>query len=152
MRITLVLPFVNLTGGIRMILDYANWLHEAGHTVTVVYPCWPYRFHFTREQQWTEFRKQRRADVRVPWFDLRCPLIRVPLIRSVFLPRADLVVATAWPTAHDVARLHASRGKKLHVVMHHESGTGPEDRIRAIYLLPLYRIAISSVVREALES
>ena len=35
MKITFVLPFVNLTGGIRVLLDYANWLHDAGHDVTV---------------------------------------------------------------------------------------------------------------------
>ena len=151
MRITFVLPFINLTGGIRVLLEYANWLHEAGHEVTVVYPCWPYRFQYTRQQQWTEFRKHARNDGRVPWFDLRCRLLRVPLISNVFLPRADLVVATAWPTAHDVARLHASRGKKVLIVFHHESGTGPEHRIRAIYPLPFYRIAFSHFVRESIE-
>ena len=31
MKITFVLPFINLTGGIRVMLDYANWLHDAGH-------------------------------------------------------------------------------------------------------------------------
>jgi len=150
-RITFALPFINLTGGIRVLLDYANWLHDAGHETTVVYPCWPYRFQYTRQQQWTEFRKHARHDGRVSWFDLRCPLLRVPLIRTRFLPRADLVVATAWPTAHDVARLHGSRGKKLHIVFHHESGTGPEHRIRAIYRLPFYRIAFSRFVQESVE-
>ena len=66
MRITFVLPFVNVTGGVRVILDYANWLHDAGHGTTVVYPCWPYRFQYTRQQQWTEFKKHRSNDGRVP--------------------------------------------------------------------------------------
>ncbi|PYR92505.1 MAG: hypothetical protein DMF84_13450 [Acidobacteria bacterium] len=151
MTITFVLPFINLTGGIRVLLDYANWLHDYGHDVTVVYPCWPYRFQLTRGQQWSEFRKQRHSAIRVPWLDVRCRLLRVPLIRTGVLPRADLVVATAWPTVHDVARLHPSRGKKLHIVMHHESGTGPEKRIRAIYGLPFHRIAFSRFVRETIE-
>jgi glycosyltransferase involved in cell wall biosynthesis len=150
-RITFILPFVNLTGGIRVLLDYANWLHDAGHQTTVVYPCWPYRFQLTRDQQWNEFRKQVDSGVRVPWFDLRCGLLRVPLVRAIFLPKADLVLATAWPTAYDVARLPASRGKKLHIVMHHESGTGPERRIRAIYSFPFYRIAFSGFVRDSIE-
>ncbi len=149
MRITFVLPFINLTGGVRVLLDYANWLYDAGHDTTVVYPCWPYRFQHTRRQRWTEFQKHRRHNGRVPWFDLRCRLIRAPLIRAAFLPRADLVVATAWPTAHDVARLPASRGRKVLIVFHHESGTGPEDRIRAIYPMPFYRIAFSQFVRES---
>src|SRR6476646_4510005 len=105
MKITIVLPFVNLTGGIRVMLDYANWLHEAGHDVTVAYPSWPYRFQWTRRQQWAEFRK---TPDHIGWFTLRCRLLRVPLVRSRFLPRADVVIATAWPTVHDVARLHPS--------------------------------------------
>lgn len=151
MTVTLVLPFVNLTGGVRVLLDYANWLHDAGHHVTVVYPCWPYPFQLTRAQRWAEFRKLRASENRVVWFPLRCPLRRVPLVRTAFLPRADLVVATAWPTAHDVARLHASRGRKVHIVMHHESGTGPERRIRAIYSLPFHRITFSHAVRRSIE-
>jgi glycosyltransferase involved in cell wall biosynthesis len=152
MRIVFVLPFINLTGGIRVLCDYANWLQQTGHDVTVVYPCWPYRFQLTREQQWTEFQKTRRGPARMHWFDLRCRLVRAPLIRRWFLPAADLLVATAWPTAHDVARLPASLGRKVHIVMHHESGTGPERRIRDIYDLPFYRIAFSEFVRSTISS
>ncbi len=152
MKVTFVLPFVNLTGGIRVMLDYANWLHDRGHDVTVAYPSWPYRFQLTRRQQWSEFRKQVGTDVRVPWFHLRCSLLRVPLIRTRFLPRADLVVATAWPTVREVAGLSPSCGKKVHVVMHHESGTGPERRIQQIYQYPFYRIAFSDSVRETIQN
>jgi glycosyltransferase involved in cell wall biosynthesis len=151
MTLTLVLPFINLTGGIRVLLDYANWLQAAGHDVTVVYPCWPYPFQYTRQQQWVEFQHHRRHEGQVPWFPLRCRLLRVPLIRSVFLPRADLVVATAWPTAHDVARLHRSRGRKVQIVFHHETGTGPERRIVATYALSYFRIAFSRFVRDSVQ-
>jgi glycosyltransferase involved in cell wall biosynthesis len=149
-RVTFVIPFVNLTGGIRMVLDSANALHDAGHRVTVVYPAFPYRFHFTRAQQLRELRHELRRPVRVPWLHLRCRLVRVPLVRSPFLPGADVVVATSWPTAHDVARLRPSRGKRVHLTMHHEGGTGPEDRIRAVYRLPFHRITLSRLVAEAL--
>jgi hypothetical protein len=148
--VTVVIPFVNLTGGIRMVLECANALHDAGHAVTVVYPAWPYPFHFTRRQQIDELRRQLRSPVQVPWFDLRCRLVRVPVVRSRFLPAGDVVVATSWPTAYDVARLGPTRGKKVHLVMHHEGDTGPEARIRAIYRLPLHRITISRLVQDAL--
>ena len=151
MKVTFVLPFVNLTGGVRVMLDYANWLHDAGHGVTVVYPTWPYRFHWTHRQRWLEFRRQLSSEVRVPWATVKCRLTRVPLIRSAFLPRADVVVATAWPIAHDVARLHPSRGRKVHVVMHHESGNGPEHRIQAVYRKPFHRITLARCVGDSLE-
>jgi glycosyltransferase involved in cell wall biosynthesis len=124
--------------------------HDLGHGVSVVFPRWPYRFHFTARQQREEFRRQLEAPVQVSWFELRCRLLRVPLVRSLFLPRADVVLATSWPTAHDVARLHPSRGRKAHLVMHHERDTGPEARIDAVYRLPLYRITLSQRVRDDL--
>jgi glycosyltransferase involved in cell wall biosynthesis len=150
--ITIVLPFINLTGGIRVLLDYANALHDRGHQVTVVYPRWPYQFQYTRAQQWGEFKKHLQHNGHVPWFDLRAPLKCVPLIRSWCLPKADIVIAAGWAVAHDVASLAASRGRKVLIVFHHESGTGPEDRIREIYKLPYYRIAFSTFVNESITS
>jgi len=151
MRITIVLPFVNLTGGVRLLLDYANCLHDEGHLVTVAYPLWPYRYHFRRRDQLAEFRRQLRTRARVEWFDLRRRLLRVPFIGNAFLPRADLVLATSWPVVHDVARLDRSRGKKVHILFHHESGTGPEERMCAGYALPFHRISFSTSVRRLLD-
>ncbi len=151
MKITITLPFINLTGGIRVMLDYANWLHAAGHQVTVVYPAWPYRFQWTRRQRWVEFRKTVAAEVRVPWLTVRCTLRRLPSLCWPFVPRADMILATAWPTVHDVAALPRPCGTKVHIVMHHESGSGDEQRIRAIYRLPFRRIAFSEFVRDSIE-
>jgi len=144
--ITIVIPFVNLTGGISVLLNYANWLHAEGHHVNVVYPTWPYRFHFGIPSQWREFRRQRRTAPKIPWFDLRCRLIRAPVIATPFLPAADIVVATSWPTVFDVARLARSRGRKVQMLFHHESGTGDEARIVASYARPFFRIACSRSV------
>jgi L-malate glycosyltransferase len=151
MRITFVLPFVNLTGGIRVLLQYANALHDEGHAVIVVYPLWPYRYHYSRATQVEEFRKAVGAAPRVGWCDLRCRLLRVPVIANPFVPGGDVIVATSWPTAYAVARLHRSRGVKVHAVFHHESGTGPEDRIRGVYRLPFRRLTFSEQVRDLLQ-
>jgi glycosyltransferase involved in cell wall biosynthesis len=75
----------------------------------------------------------------------------VPLIANRFVPPGDLVLATSWPTAHSVARLDVSRGKKVQIVFHHESGTGPERQICRTYGLPFHRIALSESVRETIE-
>jgi glycosyltransferase involved in cell wall biosynthesis len=150
--ITIVLPFINLTGGIRVMLDYANWLHAHGHDVAVVYPLWPYQFQYTRRQQWGEFKKHFKQGNEVSWLKMRAPVRRVPLIRSSFLPRADVVIACGWPVAHDVAAAARSRGRKVLIVFHHESGTGPENDIRSIYELPFHRIAFSEFVRSTITS
>jgi glycosyltransferase involved in cell wall biosynthesis len=150
LRVTIVLPFVHLTGGIRYVLDHANLLHRAGHDVLVVYPSWPYRFQFTRRQQLREFRGRISAPARVPWFRLEPPLRRVPLVRSRFLPDADVVVATSWPTVRDTWRLRPSCGRKVHLVMHHEAGTGPDASVNAIYRWPLHRVTLCERMRTEL--
>jgi glycosyltransferase involved in cell wall biosynthesis len=150
--ITIVVPFINLTGGIRVMLDYANWLHDHGHHVTVVYPLWPYQFQYTRRQQWVEFKKHFKQANDVSWLRMRAPVRRVPLIQSSFMPRADVVIACGWAVAHDVAALNRSCGRKALIVFHHESGTGPEDEIRSSYRLPFHRIAFSEFVRASIAS
>jgi glycosyltransferase involved in cell wall biosynthesis len=152
MTITIVLPFVNLTGGVRVLLDCANWLHDHGHDVTVVYPAWPYRFHFSRRDQLREWWHQLRSAPHVRWFELRCRLRRVPWVANTFLPEGDLVLATAWPTVYDVVRLHPSRGRKVHILFHHETGTGPERRLSAIYALPWPRVTFSRLIKTSIQS
>lgn len=139
-----------MTGGIRMMLDCANDLQSRGHRVTVIYPLWPYRFRLTRCQQWQEFRAQTHIPPQVPWFSLTASLRRVPFVRNAFMPDADIVVATSWPTAYDVARLAPSRGRKVRVVMQHEGDDGDEARVTRAYRLPFYAITLSEMVSHEL--
>jgi glycosyltransferase involved in cell wall biosynthesis len=149
MRITFVAPFVNLTGGIRLLLDWADVLHARGHRVGVVYPLWPYRFTLTRRQQWDEFRRHARQTC-VPWRVVNAPVSRVPFIHTRFLPEADAVVATSWPTAYDVARLHHSRGQKVRVAMHHEGDSGSERSVAGTYRLPFRTLTLSKLAAKEL--
>ena len=152
MRLTLVLPFLHRTGGVRLVLQWAEALSREGRRVKVVVPRRPYRFHFSRREWRSEYRINKRASVGAPWFPGRPPLFFVPRIRGRFLPEADAVVATSWPTAFDVARLPAGRGRKFHLLMHHESGTGPEEKIASVYRLPLQRLALSEAGAWEIES
>ncbi len=38
MKITFILPFLEMTGGVRVVFEYANKLHKKGHEVNIVYP------------------------------------------------------------------------------------------------------------------
>ena len=146
LRITFAVPFVNLTGGIRVVLGYANWLADAGHDVEVVYPLVPYPFHFTLRQRFGELRKGLREGARVDWHNMRCRVRRAPVIAPAFMRDADVIVATSWPVVETVGRLPARCGKKIQLLFHHESGTGPEDRIVNTYRLPFHRIAFARAV------
>lgn len=151
MRITFAVPFVNLTGGIRLVVGYANWLHDAGHDVEIIHPLVPYAFHFTWRQRLGELRKAVHAAPGIAWCDLRCRVRRVPVITSTFVPDADVVVATSWPVSESVSRLPASCGTKVQLLFHHEGGTGPEDRIRGTYRPVFHRIAFAETIRREFE-
>jgi glycosyltransferase involved in cell wall biosynthesis len=151
-RVTFVLPFVARTGGVRLVLQLAGRLHDAGHRVIVVYPRRPYRFHYSRREWLAEYRRTRTGPPGVSWFSLRAPLRRVPRIGNAYLPDADVVVATSWPTAIEAAGLAPRKGRGVHLLMHHESGTGLEKKIRSVYRLPLRRLVLSQAVRAQIEA
>lgn len=151
MKITFALPFVNLTGGVRAVLGLANFLHDRGHDVTVVYPAWPYRYRSSTRARLEEFRRHVRAPLAVPWFNLRSKLLKVPWIGPPFMPSADLVLATSAPVAGSVQRLPASCGRKLFLVFHDESDTTTEPRMRDALSFPFFRMAVSELVRREIE-
>lgn len=38
MKINFILPFIGLSGGVKVVFEYANRLAEEGHDVKVIYP------------------------------------------------------------------------------------------------------------------
>jgi glycosyltransferase involved in cell wall biosynthesis len=74
----------------------------------------------------------------------------VPWIADRFLPDADVVVATAWPTANSVARLTPAKGAKCYLVQHREIDSGLPADVDRTYRLPLFRIAGSRFTADEL--
>lgn len=149
MRITLVLPPVGMSGGIRVIAEYAHRLRGRGHEVTCI---------AQREDQ-PGFRERLRNTMRGRGFTLpaRGPshfdgrdeglvvLPRYGPVTAADVPDADVVIATWWETAEWVASMPASKGAKAYLLQHDESGlpNQPAKRVRATWNLPLHRVAVS---------
>lgn len=165
MRIAFVLPFIDLTGGIKEPLEYANRLQSFGHRVTVVYPRrWPHPGEVIRRNapwavQWlSSVHRDVRYHVRrligrseLDWFDLRTNLLRVPDLAAVHIPDGDAVIATDWTTAEWVSVYGSDKGSKFYLVQGYETFCGPQDRVDATWKLPLRKIVISSWLRELAE-
>jgi glycosyltransferase involved in cell wall biosynthesis len=135
MRITFVVPFITLTGGIRVVYEYANRLQDRGHQVTVVHPLIPMKlgaeWHNIRglASQVLGLLGNIKRGNKIHWFQLKTPLKRAlyfpekyripPLGR--YVPDGDVVVATAWPTAYFVNNLSQKKGEKFYFIQHYES-------------------------------
>ncbi|ACK67829.1 glycosyl transferase group 1 [Rippkaea orientalis PCC 8801] len=149
MKITFVLPPVNLCGGLRSTANLALHLGKRGHEVLAV--C-PERRKPTLYQQAKSLLKGKGwMDTRTRWaspFDeLPVPLkvvSHISPITDLDLPDADVVVATWWETAEWVNKLSASKGAKVYFIRHHEVHDYlPLERVKATYKLPLHKITIS---------
>jgi glycosyltransferase involved in cell wall biosynthesis len=154
LRITFVLPFAGLSGGIRVVATYARKLTEQGHDVWVVsqprrMPRWSQKL----KAFWTW-----RAAENIKW--TKTPLLdflgdqHIVLdswrpVTTADLPDADAVIATWWNTALPVAKLPNSKGRKFYFIQGYEVFDYLHvDEVVASYALPLTKITISNYIRD----
>lgn len=155
MRITFCHKTANLSGGNKVVAQYADRLAQRGHHVVVV----------TGPDAAPSLRQKLRGVVRegAPLTSLttrtrhgashldglpRVEHRRVPEARPFDdrdFPEADVVVATWWETSEWVAKLSRSKGAKAYFVQGHESTIEgmPSERVERTLDLPLHKITIA---------
>lgn len=148
MKINFIVPFTSCTGGIKIVFEYANRLSEKGHDVIIYMPIVAYNFDSVEKREPLKLLKSSLGNVikrgkNVNWFDLKVKVKLVPLIKNSFIRDADVSIATAWPTAYDVDKLRDSKGKKVYLIQHYETWSGPKDKVDKSYKLPLKHIVIA---------
>lgn len=148
MKITFILPYAGLAGGIRVVAIYAERLKNLGHDVTVV--SLPKRPLTVKQRVKTLLKKRKwllqnhspshfdNVDVKHIILEKNRP------ITNDDVPDADVVIATWWETAEWVNRFQLSKGTKFYFVQHHETHMYlPIERVKATYSLPLHKITIA---------
>jgi len=161
MRITFVLPYAGMAGGIRVLAIYALRLQERGHQVTVISTSW--RPPGRRARAWGRLRRfMQRLHLRPEHrrepshFDgLNIEHVQIREVRPVTeadVPDGDVVVATWWETAAWVARFSQRKGAKAYFVQDYGAHGGqPMDEVARTWLLPLHQIVISKWLMHLIE-
>ena len=162
MRVTFVLPFAGLAGGIRVVSIYARALHERGHEVTSVSVSHPPPDLRSRVRDFFRLRgwgggvagETGHFD-NVP-FDHKV-LPHPGPVAAADVPDADVVVATWWETAHWVNALPPSKGRKAHFIQHDETHFDlRNEALRAgvvqTWSLPTYKIAVAQWLADIAEA
>ncbi|MGC8917627.1 MAG: glycosyltransferase [Thermoanaerobaculum sp.] len=115
-RVVFLLEGTGVYGGVKVVFQQAELLEKQGFQVTVA-----------------------GKEPAPNWFPVRVPYRYVPSFDPVFLPEADLTVATFWTTLEPALRL--PWGKKVHYCQGFEGNyveAGPHlDEIMATYRLPM---------------
>lgn len=150
MKITFLLPYAGLAGGIRVAAIYAERLARRGHEVRVISqplprPTWHDRArHLLRKRQWLSV--PRRGPGHFDHVDVpHTVLERYRPVTDADVPDADVVVATWWETAEWAAALSPAKGAKAYFIQHHEVMFPGQNtaRIAATWRLPMHKITIS---------
>lgn len=157
MRINFLLPTVNMSGGVRVVVIYARILASRGHRVTLVSPP-------ARQPDWKEKLKSLLQGRGWPRVDAEPAshldgsglehhvLDRWRPIMDHDLPDADVSIATWWETAEWLNRLSPAKGAKVYFIQHHEVFDYlPQDRCRATYRMPLHKIVIARWLQRVMQ-
>ncbi len=160
LKISFIIPFTEKTGGILVVLEYYRQLTKLGHKVNIYYPLLPYMDLIPNTLPiW------RRIDIwikrllvnivefktRLELFSEHIPITPVLRITNPFITNADIIVATAWPTAYSIANLSNSKGKKYYLVQHYENWGGNELKVDKSYQLAIGIITIAPWLTQLLK-
>jgi len=157
MKITFILPALNLNGGTRVAAIYADRLAARGHDVMVVAPR---QKPPTLRRRVSSMVKKRRWLSYSPYDDtyFRSSRARIEILNAdtavtdTDVPDADIVIATWWKTAEWVNSLSSAKGLKFLFIQGYEIRddvpAGLTDRLKATWRLPLHKIVISEWLQE----
>ena len=124
MKIVYVVESLELSGGVKVIVEHAEELRRRGHDATIL-----------------------SLEPPVSWMEVPVPVTVVPRIEEATLPAADLYLATWYETIVPTARA-AGLGRTVHFCQGYEAPhphlVAQLDRIDEAYRLEIPRIVISA--------
>ncbi|MGZ8983188.1 MAG: glycosyltransferase family 4 protein [Methylotenera sp.] len=148
MRISFVLPVVNMAGGIKVAAIYAKFLADKGHEVLLVSP--PHRKLSFRQKLKSFLMGKGWPRIKPHDEHLQClglnhrKLEKYRPVSDKDLPDADVVIATWWETAEWVNALSPSKGAKIYFIQGYEMfDFVPQERCEATYKFPFHKIVIA---------
>jgi hypothetical protein len=109
MKIVFLLPNLNFSGGVKIVVQIANGLTEKGHEVSIYYPRFP--FYYGRVN-WNRLNG---------YISPKCKV--VPYLMQRQIPGADIIIATSWETAEVLDNLWNARKnfKPVYFIQHIET-------------------------------
>jgi glycosyltransferase involved in cell wall biosynthesis len=156
MKITFLTPHINISGGVKIILEYADRLTKRGHKVTVICP----QPTLVRENvKGIPIIYPKRAIMNLlgykpDWVDVAADIKYVPSWNEKYIPNADIVVATAWQTASYVNDYSKRKGKKIYLIMHYEKlfhANNMEELADETYRYSFKKIVISTWLKKIMK-
>ena len=155
MNITFLTPHIYISGGVKIILGYADRLAKKGHNVTVICPNPTFGrirvkcVHIILPKRFL----MNLVKYKPKWIEVASNIKYVHSYDEKYIPDADIVVATAWQTSQYVNDYAPKKGVKFYLFQHYERlwEDGCNDVDTFSFKLPLKKIVISSCLKQFLK-
>jgi len=143
MKITFLAPLHKISGGVRVILTYADLLAKKGHEVIVV----------AQNRNWLRRSIANLLQLKPNWMkDLRAKVRRVASYQEANIPEGEIVVVSSWKDALAAVQYSSKIGVKFYLVQHDERMYhGQRDEVDKAFSLPLKKIVVSTWLKEVFE-
>ncbi|MBM4158490.1 MAG: glycosyltransferase family 4 protein [Ignavibacteria bacterium] len=158
MKISFIIPELCITGGNKMIFNYASGLNSLGHEVTIYCPYTPlspYRrmfkpfyIKYQTKKTFQSILDRKKIQKEFLWNNIEFKF--VPFIDNVFIEDADAVIASAWTTASYAYRLYPSKGRKFYYIQDYEKWNANVKYVDNSYYLPMRKITTSKYLKDLL--
>lgn len=153
MKITFIISQYNrISGGNRILFEYANRLQDMGNEVNWYVLAKPARWY--RIDHWQRIINKKVTLLppeTIDWLENRIPINVLSYNDERLIPDSDILLATAWQTADFVNHCPDSKGRKFYFVQHHESlWTREKNKAQKTYYMPLTKLVVSTWLKEIL--
>lgn len=160
MKINFILPSLGESGGLKVIYRYAEEFIKLGHQVEFYFPIKPYSYKLEKYKNKfiyiivaLKMYLSRYYNYKIiKKFNYRGNVKLKPVLKisNKYIDNADVVIASAWPTAYDVEKLDEKKGKKFYFVQGYEVWDD-EKKGKQSYFLNLQKIVIAEWIKKKLE-
>lgn len=159
MKINIIIPGIGLSGGIRVLFKYAELLNKNDVDVLFYTPILAYDVHNCNSILINKAHVITNTCKRINAYRIKKSQLNtgfnvkvqaIPVISDRYIRDADIVMASAWPTAFSVNKLGENKGKKVYFIQDYEIWNNKELGMKS-YTLPLKHIVISTWIKKQLE-
>lgn len=154
MKITFILPELDMSGGIISTIELSNRLSLRGHEVNIVYPSLLLAIRlkwYNIRSILKNFNKSKKIkDTLFNRVSIKCNLVHVPTLNEKYIPTADVVIATWWETAYYVHSYSITKGVKFYFVRGYEIWYGNKAMVDRTYSFPLHIMTTSNYLKKLL--
>lgn len=145
MKITFILPYAGLQGGVRVIAIYAERLMQRGHEVVVISTPEVVTMRRKVKSLLLELELPKPEPSYFEGINVEHRVLEaVRPVTDADVPDADVVVASYYTTVPGVLRLSPAKGAKAIFIQNYEMREGrPNPELDATWRAPMHKITIS---------